>query len=117
LIVAGKGRTRVITGGVPMNAPHDNTAPRSFREWWADPPRSGLRLIISPSEYRHLRAFAGVRIVSGFVLVGLSLVTLVFGGNDAKTYAWATGFLAVAAADLAFGYWELSIARSESASA
>ena len=71
-----------------------------------------MRRIISPWEYRHLRFWAGVRIGGGTVLVGLGFVTLAFGGNDAKTYAWATAFLTAAAANLAYGRWELAIARS-----
>ncbi len=62
-------------------------------------------------EYRHLPAWAGVRIVSGIVLAGLGVVTFSFGGNDWKTYGWTMAFLA-AAANLAFASWELSIARS-----
>ncbi len=71
-----------------------------------------MRLIISPWEYRHLRASAGVRIASGVVAAGLGVVTLSFGGNDWKTYGWTLAFLAVAAANWAFAGWELSIARS-----
>lgn len=97
-----------------MHVPNDNTAPRGLRGWWTSPPRSGLRLIIAPWEYRHLRAFARVRIASGFVAAGLGVVTLAFGGNDWKTYGWTLTFLAVGAANLAFAYWELTIARSVS---
>jgi hypothetical protein len=53
-----------------------------------------------------------VRIISGVVLTGLGVTTLAFGGNDAKTYGWAAMFLAVAAANLAFARWELTIADS-----
>jgi hypothetical protein len=74
-----------------------------------------MRLIISPWEYRHLRAWAGVRIASGTVLAALGLVTLSFGGNDWKTYGWSLVFLMPATANLAFAYWELSIARSSRA--
>lgn len=98
-----------------MNAPDDSTAPEGLRGWWASPPRSGLRRVISPWEYRHLRLCAGVRISSGTVLVGLGVVTLSFGGNDAKTYGWAAAFLAAAAANLTFARWELAIDRSASA--
>ncbi len=95
-----------------MYPPNHNTALKGLRRWWAAPPRSGMRRIISPWEYRHLRTWAGVRIVSGLVLAGLGVVTLSFGGNDWKTYGWAIAFLAAAAADLAFACWELGIARS-----
>jgi hypothetical protein len=100
-----------------MHAPHNNTAPKGLRGWWTSPPRSGTRLIISPWEYRHLRAWARVRIASGIVLAALGVVTLSFGGNDWKTYGWTMAFLAAAAANSAFAYWELSIARSAAARA
>lgn len=98
-----------------MHATNNNTAPKGLRGWWTSPPRSGMRLIISPWEYRHLRAWAGVRIASGIVLASLGVVALSFGGNDSKTYGWTMAFLAAAAADLAFAYWELSVARSAAA--
>jgi hypothetical protein len=74
--------------------------------------RSGVRRIIPPCEYRHLRAWAGVRIASGIVLAGLGAVTLSFGGNDWKTYGWTMVFLALAAAQFSFAHWELTIAES-----
>jgi len=95
-----------------MNAPNDSTASKDPRGWCASPARSGMRRMISPWEYRHLRFWAGVRISSGIVLVGLGVVTLSFGGNDRKTYGWTMAFLAAAVANLAFGRWELTIARS-----
>jgi hypothetical protein len=98
-----------------MHGPTNHTAPQGLRGWWTSPPRSGMRLIISPWEYRHLRACAGVRIAGGIVLAGLGLVTLSFGGDDLKTYGWTMGFLAAAGADVAFAYWELRIARSTAA--
>ena len=97
-----------------MYAPNGNTAPKGLRGWWASPPRSGLQRIISPWEYRHLRAWAGVCMASGVVLAGLGAVTLSFGGNDWKTYGWTMVFLALAAAQFSFTYWELTIARSAS---
>jgi hypothetical protein len=87
----------------------DHTASKGLREWWTSPPRSGPRLIISPMEYRHLRAWGRVRIASGIVLTGLATATLSFGGHDRKTYGWAAWFLSGAAANLAYGYWELRI--------
>jgi hypothetical protein len=102
-------------GRHPMDAQHDNTAREGLRRWWASPPRSGLQRVISPWEYRHLRGWAGVRIASGTAMVGLGAVTLSFGGNDRKTYGWTTVFLALAAAQFSFAYWELTIARSASA--
>lgn len=95
-----------------MRGPNNHTACEGLRGWWTSPPRSGLRLIIAPWEYRHLRGFATVRIASATILAALGFVTLAFGGNDAKTYGWALAFLAAAAAHLAFAAWELSIVRS-----
>ena len=95
-----------------MHAPNNITPLKSLRRWWASPPRSGMRLVISPWEYRHLRGWARVRIASGTVLAILAFVTLSFGGSDWMTYEWTIAWLAAAAAHLAFAYWELSIARS-----
>jgi signal transduction histidine kinase len=75
------------------------------------PQRSVLeRILIRSWEYRHLRFWAGARIGAGIALVGLAVVTLNFGGNDGKTYGWTLFFLAVAAANLALGYWQSTIA-------
>jgi hypothetical protein len=93
-----------------MQIAMNNAAPKGLRGWWTSPPRSGLRLIISPVEYRHLRALGRARIASAIVLTGLGVVTLSFGGKDRKTYGWAIWFLGEAAANAAYGYWELSIA-------
>ena len=98
-----------------MYEPNDRAAPKGFRGWWTSPPRSGMRLIIAPWEYRNLRAFARVRAVAGMAAVGLGLVTLAYGGTDFKTYGWALGFAAIGAANLAFAYWLVSIARSGAA--
>jgi hypothetical protein len=96
-----------------MRAPNDNSAPQGLRGWWTSPPRSGLRLLIAPPEYRHLRGFAGLHIAGGIVLACLALVTLGSGGTDAETYLWTMVFLAPGMAHLAFGFWEVSIARSQ----
>jgi hypothetical protein len=76
------------------------------------PLRTGLRRIIPPWEFRHLRAWAGARMAGGIVLTGLAVITLGFGGNDGRTYGWAAAFLALAVLVFAAGYWELTIARS-----
>ena len=95
-----------------MHATGDNSS-RGLRGWWGSPPRSGMRLLIVPWEYRHLRAWARVRIVAGVVAAALAVVVLSLGGEDWKTYGWAIAFLAVAAASWGFAFWELSIARAE----
>jgi hypothetical protein len=101
-----------VRGGIPMGSPNGNTAQKGLRAWWASPPRTGLRRILSPWEYRHLRFWARVRIGAGTALAGLAVVTVQFGGNDAKTYGWALAFLALAAAQWATATWLLSIDRS-----
>ena len=97
-----------------MHAPNDNTAPRGLRGWWSSPPRSGMRRIIAPWEYRHPRAFARMRIVAGIVLAGLGVVTLVGGSFTAAAVGFGVLFLA-AAASFAWAAWDLAIARSASA--
>ena len=87
-----------------MDAQHDNAIPL----------RAGMRRLIPPWEYRHLRAFASARIAAGIVLAVCGVLTLVFGGADGKTYGWAALFLGAAALACAAGYWELTIARSAS---
>jgi hypothetical protein len=71
-----------------------------------------MRLMLFPWEYRHLRAWARVRIVSGAVAAALGIVTLSLGGDDFKTYGWTIAFLALAALSWAVAGWELSIAGS-----
>jgi sugar phosphate permease len=63
-------------------------------------------------EFRHLRVWGGARMAGGVVLTACSVLTLSFGGKDAKTYRWAVAFLAAAALNFAGGLWELAIARS-----
>ena len=37
-----------------MHVSNDNTASKGLRGWWASPPRSGRRRVISPWEYRRI---------------------------------------------------------------
>ena len=97
-----------------MYAQNDNTAPRGLRGRWASPPRSGMQRIICPWEYRHLRAWAGVRIAAGIVLAGLGAVTLVGGSFTTEAIGWAMLFLVAAAGSFAWAAWDLAIARSAS---
>ena len=66
-----------------MDAQHDNAIPL----------RAGMRRLIPPWEYRHLRAFASARIAAGIVLAVCGVLTLVFGGAGGRTYGWAALFL------------------------
>ena len=93
-----------------MNASKDNDAPQGPRGWWASPPRSGMQRLISPWEYRHLRAYGVTRIAGGSVAAAAGVVCLAYGA-----YGWAAFFLVIGAANLAGGYWYLTIDRSESA--
>jgi hypothetical protein len=83
-----------------MYAQNDNTAPS----------RTGMRRLIPPWEYRHLRAWAGVRIGAGIVVAVGGVLTLAYG-----SYGWTVFWLVLAALEFAGGYWELTIARSASA--
>jgi hypothetical protein len=93
-----------------MHASNDNTAPKGLRGWWASPPRSGMRRLINPWEYRHLRVFGVTRIAGGSVAAAAGVVCLAYGA-----YGWAAFFLVVGALNLAGGCWYITIARSESA--
>jgi hypothetical protein len=99
-----------------VHAHNDSTAPSSTTTWWrwGTPPRSGMRRLIAPWEYRHLRACARVRIAAGIVLAGLGAVTLFGGSFTAKAAGFAALFLVAAAASFLLAAWELAIARSAS---
>jgi hypothetical protein len=100
-----------------MHAQNDNPTPSSTTTWWrwGTPPRSGMRRLIAPWEYRHLRVCARVRIAAGIVLVGLGLITLIGGSLTAKAVGFAALFLVAAAGSFSLAAWELDIARSASA--
>lgn len=68
------------------------------------------RILIRSWEHRHLRFWAGFRIVGGIVLAFCGIATL-----SVNAYGWTALFLVPAALNLAFGYWEITIARSASA--
>ncbi len=98
-----------------MNASNPSTPRDRLRQWWASPPRTGLRRILSPWEYRHLRFSAGLRIGGAVALTALGVITLGFGGGTGKAVAWSLVFLLPAAANLACALWELAIADSAAA--
>jgi hypothetical protein len=93
-----------------MNASNDNTAPDGLRGWWLTPPRPGLQRLINPIVYRHLRTFGVMHIAGGSVATAASVICLAYG-----VYGWAAFFLAIGAANIAGGYWYLTIDRSASA--
>jgi len=93
-----------------MNASNDNTAPKGLREWWASPPRTGMRRLIVPYEYRHLRFFGTTRIAGGSAAAVAGVICLAYG-----VYGWAAFFLVLGALNLAGGSWYLTVARSASA--
>jgi hypothetical protein len=92
-----------------MNVPNENTAPKGLRGWWAFPPRTGMRRLIVPYEYRHLRFFGVGRIAGGCVAVLAGIICLSYG-----VYGWAAFFLVLGALNLAGGSWYLTIDRSAS---
>lgn len=93
-----------------MNASNDNAAANGPRGWWTSPPRSGMRRLIPPWEYRHLRFSGMVRLAGGGIATAGGLVCLSYG-----LYGWAAFFLALGALNLAGGAWYLTIARSATA--
>ena len=90
-----------------MTASNDNAAATGLREWWLSPARSGMYRLISPWEYRHLRASGSTRIVGGSVAAAAGVVCLSY-----RVYGWAAFFLVLAALNFAGGSWYISIARS-----
>ena len=86
-----------------MNTHDDNTAPKGL------PPRSGMRRLIRPVAYRHLRGFGVGHIAGGCVQAAAGLACLSY-----SVYGWAAFFLVIAALNLAGGYWYLTIDRSAS---
>jgi hypothetical protein len=95
-----------------MNAPNDNTAARRLRGWWFSPPRPGLQRLINPIAYRHLRGFGVTHIAGGSAAAAAGLICLAYG-----VHGWAAFFLVLGAANLAGGYWYLTIDRSAPARA
>jgi len=92
-----------------MNAAEDSTPAKRLRAWWLSPPRPGIQRLIAPWEYRHLRAFGVVRLTGSGVAAAAGIICLSY-----SVYEWAAFFLAIAALNLAGGYWYLKIARAAS---
>jgi hypothetical protein len=90
-----------------MNGPNDNSIGGRLRRWWLTPPRSGIARLIAPFEYRHIGTFGVIRLVGAAVAAAAGLICLAY-----SAYGWAAFFLVIAAANLAGGSWELSVARS-----
>lgn len=90
-----------------MNAPDNNPAAKGLRGWWASPPRSGVRRLINPWEYRHVRVFGVTRIAGGVVAAAAGVVCLSY-----AVYGWAAFFLVIAALNIGGGCWYVTIAPS-----
>jgi hypothetical protein len=82
------------------------------------PTRSGWRRLITPWEYRHLRAFGSVRLAGGGFTVGLGAVLLSLGRKAGtaqerrKCYGWAAFFLIQGALQLLGGGMDMVADRS-----
>ena len=57
-----------------MRAPNDNTAAKGLRGWWLTPPPHGIRRLINPWAYGHLRAFGVTHIAGGCVAAAAAVV-------------------------------------------
>ena len=80
-----------------MDAQNDNTTP----------PGTGMRRLIVPWEYRHLRAVGVTRIAGGSAAATAGIVCLSY-----RVYGWAAFFLVLGTLNLAGGSWYITIARS-----
>ncbi len=76
-----------------MYAQNDNTAPNGL------PPRSGMRRLINPVVYRHLRGFGVTHIAGASIQAAAGFVCLSY-----SVYGWAALFLVIAALNLTGGY-------------
>jgi len=91
-----------------MHAPDDGDTPS----------RSVMRRPITPWEYRHLRAVAGIRLAAGGFHLGIGVVLLGLGRraetarDRRKCYGWAAWFLALAVLLLSGGYLDLTAIRT-----
>ena len=91
-------------------------APQEPSAFW----RSVMTRLITPWEYRHLHAVAGVRFAAGGFHLGIGVVLLSLGhragtGRERrKCYRWAAWFLVMAALLFSGGYLDMTVARSAS---
>jgi hypothetical protein len=91
-----------------MHAPDDSTTTSL----------SVMRRLITPWEYRHLRAVADVRFAGGGFTLGIGLVLLSLGRRAGtrrerrKCYGWAAYFLVTAALQFSGGFLDVAVARS-----
>src|ERR1700760_2577610 len=92
-------------GGVPMNALTYDTATATVAAG-----RTGMRRLISPWGFRHLRAVAGIRFAVGLLLTVLGSLDLLRSYAGAGSVAAA--LFAVAALHFGLGAWQLVVARS-----
>jgi hypothetical protein len=72
-------------------------------------PRFGMRRLIVPWEYRHLRVFGVVRLGAGTLLIVFGALLLSY-----SSYGWAALFLVLGVLNLAGGLWYVTIADTAS---
>jgi hypothetical protein len=80
-----------------MSASDDNTTPS----------RTGMRRVISPWAFDHLRLCAAIRFGVTAFLVTIAALLFGFGHSG-----WAALPLVGAVVNFAWGYWEMTVARS-----
>jgi hypothetical protein len=81
-----------------MNSRADNVTPSTLVS------HSGLRRLIRPVVYRHLRGFGVGHIAGGSVQAAAGLICVAYDADE-----WAAFFFTLAALNLAGGYWYLTI--------
>jgi hypothetical protein len=87
-----------------MSASSGSTGATGPRGWWQSPPRTGMRRLINPWEYRHLRAFGVTRVFGGSIAAGAGAICLSY-----RVYGWAGFFLVIGSLNIAGGCLDLSI--------
>jgi hypothetical protein len=90
-----------------VTTPDGNTTAAGLRGRWLSPPRPGMQRLISPWEYRHLRASGATRVFGGSAAAAAGIICLSY-----RAYGWAAFFLVLGAGNIAGGCWYLSIDRS-----
>jgi hypothetical protein len=95
---------QLLTAGFLMNAFNNNTTSTGLRGWWLSPPRAGMQRLIHPWAYRHLGRVEIAHVAGGALAAAFGVVCLWYG-----SYGWGAFFLALAALNLADGWWLLTI--------
>ena len=104
--MAAAATTAVGVGSIVLTATSTFIA-RSIRNDNPTPSRTGMRRLITPWAFAHLRLCAAIRFAVSAFLVTIAGLLFAVGHGELATLP-----LVGAAVNLAWGYWEITIARS-----